>query len=95
MEHVCKKTTLDDSSKYDSLKDLQFKCNHMAEDSEELLEKWFFKRQEIDPDLFKFICIDELKKCCADGHYGPNCSPCPGALKSEPCFGNGKCDVSP
>ncbi|KAI6224416.1 Calcium binding EGF domain protein [Aphelenchoides fujianensis] len=92
MEHVCKKADSVDSDPFDGLKDLQFKCNTMAEEHEELLEKWFFKRQETDPDLFQFVCIDELRKCCADGHYGPACAPCPGALKGAACFGNGKCD---
>lgn len=107
MEHVCKKFDSENSGQWDSLKDLQFKvmsiiyfqsfafqCNHLAEDSEELLEKWFFKRQESDPDLYKYLCIDQLKRCCEVGHHGPNCSPCPGALIGPACFGNGKCDVS-
>ncbi|KAI6171417.1 hypothetical protein M3Y97_01042100 [Aphelenchoides bicaudatus] len=91
MEHVCKKFDSDDSSKWDSLKNLQFKCSNLAEETEELLEMWFFRRQESDPDIFKYICIDNLQKCCPDGHHGPNCSPCPGALVGPACFGNGKC----
>jgi len=91
MDQICKKFESEDSSQWDSLKDLQFKCNHLAEESEDLLEKWYFKRQELNPNVYEYVCIDELKKCCQPDHYGPNCSPCPGALKGTACFGNGKC----
>ncbi|KAI6189206.1 Cysteine-rich with EGF-like domain protein 2 [Aphelenchoides besseyi] len=81
------------SSKFVILGDFtsRFQCNHMAEDNEELLEKWFFKRQDTDPNIFQYVCIDKMQKCCADGHYGPSCAPCPGALKGAACFNNGKC----
>ncbi|KAH7725536.1 latent transforming growth factor beta binding protein 4 [Aphelenchoides avenae] len=91
MEYACKKNHLEDSSPFDPVKDLQFKCQALAEENEELLESWFFKRQDTQPDLFKFFCIEELRKCCAKDHWGPNCQPCPGAQKTAACFGRGEC----
>ncbi|CAD5227211.1 unnamed protein product [Bursaphelenchus xylophilus] len=90
MEYVCHKDHLENAEEFSDLKDLRFKCNHLAEDTEEILEKWFFKGQ--DSEIFKYVCIDEAKKCCPEGHYGANCSPCPGALKGLTCFKKGKCD---
>ncbi|CAD5221920.1 unnamed protein product [Bursaphelenchus okinawaensis] len=91
MEYVCHKEHLESLEEFSDLKELKFRCNNMAEDSEEVLEKWFFKHQESDPDLFDFVCINELKKCCPQGHFGHNCSPCPGSLKGLTCFKRGKC----
>uniref|UniRef100_A0A1B0DDL6 protein disulfide-isomerase n=1 Tax=Phlebotomus papatasi TaxID=29031 RepID=A0A1B0DDL6_PHLPP len=60
-------------------------CHNLAEDSEQILENWWFKHQNEEPDLFKFLCIGELKVCCPDHHFGPNCDPC------SDCHGNGQC----
>ncbi|KAI1690628.1 calcium-binding EGF domain-containing protein [Ditylenchus destructor] len=70
----------------------------IAEDSEDWLEEWFTKRQKAQPDLGKALCIEELKMCCAAGHFGPECSACPGVQTQEngemskPCNGFGDCD---
>lgn len=57
-------------------------CHQLAEDNEALFE-WWFKNQ--DEDLHKYLCIDQLKVCCPEGFYGPQCDPC------TDCKGNGKC----
>lgn len=59
------------------------------------MEKWFFKHQESDPDLTKYFCIDELRRCCSSGHWGAACEPCPAvSQKLDPCYGRGECNVS-
>ena len=74
---------------------IYLQCHTIVEEHEELLEKWFFKLQDSEPDLQKYFCIDSLKRCCPAGHCGPICEPCPSVNKNLPaCFGRGKCDVS-
>lgn len=67
----------------------------MAEKYEEFLETWFFRLQNQNPDLEKYLCVETLKFCCPNGYFGNDCSPCPGILKSgAACFGRGSCLVS-
>jgi len=73
MEYACKKETLDDSKDFDAVKEIKFKCHSMAEEHEDTLEKWFFSHQNVD--LEAWLCINELKKCCPSGHFGPICQP--------------------
>ncbi|XP_055680328.1 cysteine-rich with EGF-like domain protein 2 [Lutzomyia longipalpis] len=51
-------------------------CHNLAEENEQLIEDWWFKHQNEEPDFFKFLCIDKLAVCCPDLHFGPNCDPC-------------------
>uniref|UniRef100_A0A1B0CLH5 protein disulfide-isomerase n=1 Tax=Lutzomyia longipalpis TaxID=7200 RepID=A0A1B0CLH5_LUTLO len=60
-------------------------CHNLAEENEQLIEDWWFKHQNEEPDFFKFLCIDKLAVCCPDLHFGPNCDPC------SDCHGNGQC----
>ncbi|MEE6502368.1 hypothetical protein FKM82_004494 [Ascaphus truei] len=68
-----------------------FDCNQMLEQNEEHLETWWFKRQNLHPDLFQWLCMDTLMLCCPNGTFGPDCLSCPGGSE-KPCEGNGKCD---
>uniref|UniRef100_UPI00358F3C90 protein disulfide isomerase Creld1-like isoform X1 n=1 Tax=Myxine glutinosa TaxID=7769 RepID=UPI00358F3C90 len=68
-----------------------FACTNMLERSEELLEKWWFKKQKQHPDLHKWFCIDATKSCCPNGTFGPDCDYCLGG-SVRPCAGNGRCD---
>ncbi|XP_030062625.1 protein disulfide isomerase CRELD1 [Microcaecilia unicolor] len=68
-----------------------FECNRMLEQSEELLETWWFKKQTQYPDLFQWLCIDTLKVCCPPGTFGSDCLSCSGGSE-KPCNGNGRCD---
>ncbi|XP_065311314.1 cysteine-rich with EGF-like domain protein 2 isoform X6 [Dermacentor albipictus] len=68
-------------------------CRNMAAQYEEHLEEWWFEHQEKEPDLHKYLCIDQAKACCPENHYGPNCDPCTGGAES-PCNGHGRCKGS-
>jgi hypothetical protein len=62
----------------------------LAEETEQYIDEWWFQRQ--DEDLHKFLCIDTLKYCCPDDHYGADCKPCPG-FPNNVCNKSGKCKV--
>lgn len=67
-------------------------CHDFAADIENEIEEWWFKIQHSkakDSDLYTWLCIDNLKKCCPLDHYGVNCKSCPGYPNA--CFGNGNC----
>uniref|UniRef100_A0A0K8WEN1 Cysteine-rich with EGF-like domain protein 2 n=2 Tax=Bactrocera latifrons TaxID=174628 RepID=A0A0K8WEN1_BACLA len=66
----------------------QDQCHTMANDHEHLLEEWFVHKQTDMPDLHAWLCIEQLKVCCPDDHYGPECKQC------TDCNGNGKCKGS-
>ncbi|XP_072454637.1 protein disulfide isomerase CRELD1 [Notamacropus eugenii] len=68
-----------------------FECHRLLEQSEELVETWWFHKQHQAPDLFQWLCMDSLKVCCPPGTYGPSCLACPGGTE-KPCSGNGHCD---
>uniref|UniRef100_A0A8C4WYY7 Cysteine-rich with EGF-like domains 2 n=1 Tax=Eptatretus burgeri TaxID=7764 RepID=A0A8C4WYY7_EPTBU len=53
-----------------------FACTNMLERSEDLLEKWWFKKRKQHPDLHKWFCIDATKSCCPNGTFGPDCDRC-------------------
>lgn len=63
----------------------QTQCHNMANDHEHLLEEWFTHKQTEEPDVHKWLCIDQLKVCCPEGHFGAECKQC------TDCHGNGKC----
>lgn len=66
-------------------------CHRLLELSEELVESWWFHKQQEAPDLFQWLCSDSLKLCCPAGTFGPSCLPCPGGTE-RPCGGHGRCD---
>lgn len=33
-----------------------------------------FLRQQEAPDLFEWLCIEELRLCCPAGRFGPECA---------------------
>lgn len=95
LESTCRKEVLTDSSEFDSIKDIKYKCHTMVEEYEEMLENWFFNKQNSNSNLFEYFCLLQLRRCCSAGHFGVACEPCPAINKNlEPCFGRGKCDVS-
>ncbi len=72
-------------------------CHALVEEHEETLENWYRHKQRSNPDVHKWLCIEQLKLCCPKGHFGPHCQPCPagpGTEPDRPCFGRGRCDVS-
>ena len=66
----------------------------MAEAQESLIEKWWFEDQKLNSNLQDWLCIQQLKVCCPNHHYGPDCRPCPGLIESSECSGSGKCKVA-
>ncbi|XP_061394470.1 cysteine-rich with EGF-like domain protein 2 [Musca vetustissima] len=63
----------------------QTQCHNLANDHEHLLEEWFTHKQTEEPDVHKWLCIEQLKVCCPEGHFGAECKQC------TDCHGNGKC----
>lgn len=70
------------------------KCQQMVEENEENIENWYFHKQNSDPDMHLWLCVEKLQVCCKEGFFGKNCKPCPGVDKGlNSCFGRGKCHV--
>lgn len=63
-------------------------CKKYFEEHSAIIKEWFTSFK--DQPLFKYLCVEQLKICCSDLHYGPNCTPCPG-YPSNVCSNNGKC----
>ncbi|EEB17120.1 conserved hypothetical protein [Pediculus humanus corporis] len=70
----------------------KFQCQGLAEENEGLFEDWW-KNQDKYGDLHEWLCIEKLKVCCPDLHYGANCTPCQG-FPNNVCNNNGKCKGS-
>ncbi|XP_060084406.1 cysteine-rich with EGF-like domain protein 2 isoform X2 [Ylistrum balloti] len=68
-------------------------CHTILEENEELIEKyWFsFYAKGSDEDMKMWLCIVNMKVCCPENTFGPNCKECPGG-KKRPCTGNGNCE---
>ncbi|MBN3311846.1 CREL1 protein, partial [Atractosteus spatula] len=67
-----------------------FQCNRLLEQIEDQVETWWFHRQQEAPDLFEWLCIEELKLCCPPETFGPECKACPGTPGAV-CGGLGRC----
>lgn len=66
-------------------------CHQYAEKAEAPIVQWWERDDSDDSDdLYTYICVESLKVCCPQHHYGKNCTPCPGDHKNL-CSGNGKC----
>ena len=65
-------------------------CHAHHNEWEDLLEEWW--RVPEWPDLYHWLCIDKLKLCCPENHFGPHCEPCH-VLDDfgNYCSGHGKC----
>ncbi|XP_058808335.1 cysteine-rich with EGF-like domain protein 2 [Phymastichus coffea] len=68
----------------------QTQCHSLAEDMESFIEEWWFKKQDSDPDLYIYLCIEKSERCCPKDHFGPNCDKCPG-YPNNVCNNNGRC----
>lgn len=65
-------------------------CYALHEQYDSEIEDWWFHKQHSDSDLYKYFCIETLKRCCPDLHFGPYCTPCDG-YPDNVCSNNGKC----
>jgi protein disulfide-isomerase len=63
-------------------------CHTIAEEHESDIEEWW-KRQDEHPDFYKWFCIDTLKVCCPQNHFGKNCEKCLDCSGNGACKGNG------
>ncbi|XP_017324320.1 protein disulfide isomerase Creld1 [Ictalurus punctatus] len=68
-----------------------FECNKLLEQIEDQVETWWFHRQQEAPDLFEWLCIEELRLCCPAGRFGPECAECPSGPGGV-CGGLGRCE---
>lgn len=68
----------------------QVQCQTLAEELENHIEDWWFKKQDSNPDLYNYLCIDAAKRCCPKNQFGPDCTECPG-FPNNVCNSNGKC----
>ncbi|XP_054163183.1 cysteine-rich with EGF-like domain protein 2 [Oppia nitens] len=72
-------------------------CHHLAEEYEPQIENWWFTKRQSGETLYDYLCMNKMKACCPDNHYGPNCTPCPGypykvCNNRGYCSGNGSTD---
>ncbi|XP_035714340.1 protein disulfide isomerase Creld1 isoform X2 [Folsomia candida] len=66
-------------------------CHEFHINNEDLLEQWWEEVYRFaGEDLDSWLCINQLKVCCKDNHFGAECLPCPGYPDSV-CSGHGKC----
>lgn len=65
-------------------------CLGLLAQSESTLIDWYLSGSDKNQPLHDHLCVDSLKLCCPDKHYGPDCLPCPlnGGLV---CSGHGTC----
>lgn len=45
-------------------------CRTFYGEHDERFEEWFMEVQKVQPDLHHHLCVDKLKVCCPEGHYG-------------------------
>lgn len=67
----------------------QSQCYGLAAEWESHLEDWW-PTQRTEQDLYDWLCVRTVAHCCPEGHFGPECRPCPG-YPSAVCSNNGKC----
>jgi len=66
--------------------------NHHAWEAH--LEEWWQEHQD-EKSLKDYLCVETLKVCCPDGHFGPDCTECSQRDSAgKLCSGNGKCKGS-
>ncbi|XP_046554022.1 protein disulfide isomerase Creld2-like isoform X1 [Haliotis rubra] len=68
-------------------------CHSMLEEYEDRIEAFWFKEfaKKDNYDFHQWLCIDNIKACCPENTFGPECKPCPGD-PNRPCSGTGYCD---
>lgn len=67
-------------------------CYRLLERAEQIIERWFFAGGTAQGSLERYLCYERVLACCAPGHAGRKCAPCPGLLASGmPCSAHGRC----
>jgi hypothetical protein len=73
----------------------EIQCHDNHHHWEEHLEEWWSGEPEERAPLKEWLCVDKLKACCPEDHYGPDCTQCDlNDAKGRMCSGNGKCKGS-
>ncbi|KAI3381641.1 hypothetical protein SNEBB_009764 [Seison nebaliae] len=67
-------------------------CHYLAEELEERIEDWYMEKQEKEPNLFNYLCVEGNNGCCPKGTFGPKCGECLSDNNGRICSGHGKCD---
>ncbi|XP_039753738.1 cysteine-rich with EGF-like domain protein 2 [Pararge aegeria] len=67
-------------------------CYALAEEAEQVLEEWWFNKNNYSSDLYEWLCIENLQYCCPVHQFGEACTPCPQDGNNKVCAGKGKCD---
>lgn len=70
----------------------QDQCYTIAEETEQVLEKWWFHEDPTTTDLYAWLCIENLQHCCPVSHFGEACTPCLKDMYNKVCSGHGRCD---
>lgn len=70
-------------------------CRAALDEAEEIVEEWWKNRDEKLglKTMYKEICVEQTKLCCAKGKFGKTCKACPGGAKT-PCNSHGECKGS-
>ncbi|CAO82025.1 Protein disulfide isomerase crld-1 [Caenorhabditis elegans] len=90
LEGVCKKSSLPNMDNFMGIAEIEFKCSTQLEKHEETIEEFYYNQQH--NNMSNWLCVEQLKLCCPDGHFGKNCEQCPGlSEKADVCFGKGSC----
>ena len=72
----------------------ELQCHDNHNKWEEDLEEWWLLGDD-KPPLQQWLCIDKLKHCCPENHFGAKCEECNGKDSEDRiCSGNGKCKGS-
>ncbi|XP_049873134.1 cysteine-rich with EGF-like domain protein 2 [Pectinophora gossypiella] len=67
-------------------------CYSLTEEAEQPLEKWWLDKDPNSIDLHTWLCIENLKYCCPENHFGFSCEPCPLDKDNKLCGGHGRCN---
>lgn len=73
------------------LKRYQDDCYMLAEEVDQVLEKWWFNEGPDSADLYTWLCIQTLQHCCPKDHFGESCFPCLSDKNNKVCSGHGTC----
>ena len=67
-------------------------CHQNHQEWEDDLEEWWRLTDRDQRPLRQWLCVEQLKVCCPEGTYGPDCKECRVKdAQGRICSGNGKC----
>ncbi|KHJ76681.1 hypothetical protein OESDEN_23699 [Oesophagostomum dentatum] len=60
METICKKNSIVEIGDYQGLPELEFRCNALVEEYEDLIEKYYYKHQS--SNMTQWLCEEQTKR---------------------------------